>query len=238
MFLAAIPLSKKFMQSCFRGFFVVLVIIAGQTLIQESFKEKRRKKVVISKKSRLKISDTDLLMSHNKKNWRKKEELSLKESQNKTIITLYLTTIARPTSNVSCLKHQDNGFIMEEGKFEAVRLFFREPKEAQVKMSILGKMHDESICPVRTMQLFMRKTRSIKAGLPNGHTLFLSYINNTEKTRSTRPAAISGWIKRIIEKAGVDTEVFKAHSIRSVARTKAVEKGFDIFNVKIHAIGV
>jgi hypothetical protein len=92
-----------------------------------------------------------------------------------------------------------------------------------MKTSILGRI-DEQLCPVFTLYTFIERTKEIRKSLPEDHTLFLAYILTPEKTTSIRPSTLSNWVKTIMGTAGVDTKIYSAHSIRSAASTKAVEK--------------
>ena len=53
-------------------------------------------------------------------------------------------------------------------------------------------------------------------------TLFLS-VNKPHKPIS--PSTIARWLKTILSKAGVDTEIFKAHSVRSASTSAAAMAG-------------
>ena len=52
--------------------------------------------------------------------------------------------------------------------------------------------------------------------------LFLSYIKPHKPVTSQR---LANWLKEILGKAGIDTSVFKAHSVRGASSTAASVKG-------------
>jgi hypothetical protein len=52
---------------------------------------------------------------------------------------------------------------------------------------------------------------------------------------SIQALTLANWIKKEMEEAGIDTNIFKAHSIRSASNTKAVQNGHSIQAVKEHA---
>ena len=52
--------------------------------------------------------------------------------------------------------------------------------------------------------------------------LFLSYIKPHGPVTSQ---CIANWLKAILKKAGIDTSVFKAHSVRGASSTTALTKG-------------
>ncbi|XP_042143625.1 uncharacterized protein LOC121833966 [Ixodes scapularis] len=73
------------------------------------------------------------------------------------------------------------------------------------------------LCPVECLQVYLERT----AGLRGAHTQLLL---TTQKP--FRPAArdtVAHWIKHTLTFAGIDTSVFKAHSTRGAATSKAVE---------------
>ncbi|KAG0734302.1 hypothetical protein G6F57_016664 [Rhizopus arrhizus] len=125
------------------------------------------------------------------------------------------------------MKEDENGMTM--------RVHARTPKESQIKSIILGQNKEEEFCPVRTTSKFLSKTAELRKDLPDDHTLFLTYIDSPKVSTSVRPTTVANWIKTAMEAAGVDTNAFQAHSIRSASRTKAVELGHKIQAVKKHA---
>jgi hypothetical protein len=83
---------------------------------------------------------------------------------------------------------------------------------------------------------FISRTVDIRKGLPEDHTLFLTYLESTTKSpNSIRPTTIASWIRQELEIAGIDTNNFTSHSIRAAASTKAIELGHSIQDVKKHA---
>ncbi|CEP08782.1 hypothetical protein, partial, partial [Parasitella parasitica] len=199
------------------------------------FAAKRRKTINIPKPHQLQTWNTDILVQYIRKHWLQNNILPIETLQQKTVALLCLATMARPRSDMGRLQHRDVGFQYgNDQQLESVTLHFREAKETQVKSVTLGVIQDKTICPVNTLQDFIEKTKALRETLPEEHTLFLGYITDTTKVASIRPNTLAEWIKDIMYKAGVATH-FKAHSIRSAASTKAVEKGNTIQNVKKHA---
>jgi integrase len=177
---------------------------------------------------------TDFLVS----TWADSNSLTLYDLQLKTIALLCLATMARPRSDIGRLQFQDIIFNFEDSSnstLTGVKIHFREPKETQVKTTSLGLLQDTRLCPVSTLYLFISKSNHLRANLPTDHTLFLAYIDKPEQVTSIRPSTMSSWVKLIMERSGVDTTIYKAHSIRSASSTKAVEKGHSIQAVKEHA---
>ncbi|XP_042142878.1 uncharacterized protein LOC121833542 [Ixodes scapularis] len=81
------------------------------------------------------------------------------------------------------------------------------------------------LCPVECLQVYLERT----AGLRGAHTQLLL---TTQKP--FRPAArdtVAHWIKHTLMLAGIDTSVFKAHSTRGAATSKAVEVGVPLADI-------
>ncbi|KAG1488932.1 hypothetical protein G6F46_001125 [Rhizopus delemar] len=146
--------------------------------------------------------------------------------------------MSRPRSDIGRLQFQDIIFKFEGSNNSiptGVKIHFREPKENQVKTTRLGLLQDTRICPVSTLYLFISKSNDLRANLPTYHTLFLAHIEKPEQVAYIRPSTMSSWVKSIMERPGIGTTIYKAHSIRSASSTKAVEKGHSIQAVKEHA---
>ncbi|KAG1056529.1 hypothetical protein G6F43_001580 [Rhizopus delemar] len=67
------------------------------------------------------------------------------------------------------------------------------------------------------------------------HQINKEIIPELNKWNTTKETTVANWVKDIMKQAGIDTEKYGPHSIRSAASTKAVEKGHSIENVKQHA---
>lgn len=63
----------------------------------------------------------------------------------------------------------------------------------------------------------------------------MAYIEDEQKVCSISETTVANWVKELMSKAGVDTKLCGAHSIRSASSTKAIEKGVSIEEVKEHA---
>jgi len=82
---------------------------------------------------------------------------------------------------------------------------------------------DERLCVVKCLRCYEAATgqhRNKEPGRPQ--PLFLSYIKPHAPVTAQR---LAHWLKEILGKAGVDTSVFKAHSVRGASSTAASEKG-------------
>ena len=82
---------------------------------------------------------------------------------------------------------------------------------------------NDHLCVVNCLRRYESVTqqhRKKESGM--SQPLFLSYIKPHGPITSQH---LAHWIKEILGKAGVDTSVFKAHSVRGASITAASEKG-------------
>ena len=73
---------------------------------------------------------------------------------------------------------------------------------------------DRVLCPRATLQTYERRTESPR--------LFLAVV---KPRKLVSPSTLAKWLKTLLEKAGIDTGIFKAHSIRGAAVSAAANAG-------------
>ncbi|CEG78937.1 hypothetical protein RMATCC62417_13469 [Rhizopus microsporus] len=142
----------------------------------------------------------------------------------------------RPHSDLGCLQYRDVSFIELNNQLLGVALIVRTPKEIKPKASKLGLGEYQSLCPVRTLKAFVQRTKDVRTSLEKEHTLFLAYLSSDRTpAKSIRPKTVGRWLEDIMHDSGINTNKFKAHSLRSAANTKVVSLGVPIERVKLHA---
>jgi len=80
------------------------------------------------------------------------------------------------------------------------------------------------VCPVETLKAYEDRTREFrqfKSSTPKTK-LFLSWIGKHNPVTS---CTIARWLKIVMIEAGIDTSIFKAHSVRGAACSKAAGTG-------------
>ena len=77
-----------------------------------------------------------------------------------------------------------------------------------------------TLCFVKTLQEYILRTKQFREGKDDDHKdrLFITTMGGHSPVRS---ATITRWIKSALTKAGVDTSIFKAHSVRGATTTAA-----------------
>jgi integrase len=81
---------------------------------------------------------------------------------------------------------------------------------------------DPDLCPLRALDLYIVKTHTL---VPKDANIFTTLC---KPFRNARPNTLAKHIKEILGNAGVDTEIYKAHSVRSASTSHALARGISI----------
>ena len=87
---------------------------------------------------------------------------------------------------------------------------------------------NREICPVTVLHLYIEKTAGQVASLGSPKPVF---VTSRKPFRRARAGTIGHWIKDLLNTAGVNTEVFSAHSTRSASTSYAASKGVPINDI-------
>ncbi|KAG1406846.1 hypothetical protein G6F60_002626 [Rhizopus arrhizus] len=170
--------------------------LAQQEKIVQFFQAKRHQEVKTPTEADLSTWDTDIVVHYAKTNWRNNHQLTLFDLQKKTLIILCLATMARPRSDIGRLMYKNVQFTLQDNMPVSVLLFFPEAKETNMKTARFGLIDKVEVCLTRTLFHFIQRTQSYRQNLPEDHTLFLTYLDNKNKTSSSvRPSTVSSWVK-------------------------------------------
>ena len=86
---------------------------------------------------------------------------------------------------------------------------------------------NNNICPVATLQLYCDKTKQWRS-LEKVKEKPVVFLTSTKPYGPASSATIARWIKTVLSKSGIDTSIFKAHSIRGASTSAAAEAGISI----------
>ena len=79
------------------------------------------------------------------------------------------------------------------------------------------------LCPQQTLRAYARKTEPFCTGGSEEQTrLFLAVVRPHKPVWSS---TLARWLRSLLDKAGIDTAIFKAHSTRSAAALAAANAG-------------
>ena len=90
--------------------------------------------------------------------------------------------------------------------------------------------HNERLCPVGTLRHYLKATRNLRPVFPSSKPdpLFVSYVKPHHPI--TAPT-LSRWLRMVLKNAGIDTDIFKAHSVRGASTTAAVNSNVPLDDV-------
>ncbi|CEG78227.1 hypothetical protein RMATCC62417_12865 [Rhizopus microsporus] len=198
--------------------------IAEHRLIQQFFQARKRTKNKLPNVCEEVFDINPLLQMVN--DWGNTENLSLDQLQRKSLVLLAIATMWRPRPDLGCLQYRDVSFIELNNQLLGVTLIARTPKEVKPKASKLDQGKYQNLCPVRTLKAFVQRIKDLRTSLEGEHTLLLAYLGNVRiAAKSIQPKAVSRWLEGIVHDSEINTNKFKAHSLRSAANTKAVPLG-------------
>ena len=78
---------------------------------------------------------------------------------------------------------------------------------------------DTRLCPVRSLELYLQATQTLRGDTTQ---LLISYIKPHGPVTSS---TVARWLKQVIGDAGIDTSIFKAHSVRAASTSAAANLG-------------
>ncbi|KAJ8917898.1 hypothetical protein NQ315_002590 [Exocentrus adspersus] len=86
------------------------------------------------------------------------------------------------------------------------------------------KQYDSTpqICVARTLKFYLTSTSAVRKG---NEFLFLTYKKPYHRATAQ---TISRWLKDVLGRSGIDTSVFKAHSVRHASTSAAFRAGANI----------
>ena len=160
------------------------------------------------------------------------EALTLRSLTLKTTMLLALTRPSRSV-DLSKLDIRSRSFTAEGVVFKPQHLSKQSRPSKPLADFFYPRFPDEPlICPVVTIQAYEKRTQEFRApisGKDSGKTtLFLSWIGKHDPVSSS---TIARWLKNCLQEAGIDTGIFKAHSVRGAAASKAACSGVTISDI-------
>ena len=146
----------------------------------------------------------------------------------KKLVLLFALSSAQRVQTLQALNI--NNMSIEETKivFTVVqRLKTSRPGHNSLRVLIPKVLRNKSICPYTHLLHYIDISSSLRK-LSDSTQLFIS-LNKPHK--GVTSSSLARWIKDILQVCGVDTSVFKAHSTRSAATSKAFLHGASIAEI-------
>ena len=109
-----------------------------------------------------------------------------------------------------------------------VKFVLLQPRKAQhggpLQTITIPSLSDPDCCPVQALKAYVNRTAPLREN-SNINQLFISFISPHGGVTSN---TMSRWIRLSLKLSGVNTAVFKAHSTRGAAASKASASGASI----------
>lgn len=154
------------------------------------------------------------------------EQLTLKLLTLKTVMLCALASAQRAQTlcalDLNCISYCENSvnFVVTE------RLKTSRPGGPTVNVSVPVISNEASICPKTCLTEYISRTSSLRGS--NNQCTSKVFISYTKPYKPVAPATIARWLKSVLSSAGIDTNMFKAHSVRGAATSAAYDKGAPI----------
>ena len=150
--------------------------------------------------------------------------LNLKALSQKLVVLLAL-------SNASDLVALDVRFVQssEEGVAFRIPGLTKMRRSGPPRSFEVSRFKDASLCPVKTLEYYIRQTKDIRKEGGNGS--YRLFISVRKPHNAVTSATIGRWIKQILSMVGVNTDQFSAHSTRSASTTAAKKQGVSVRDI-------
>jgi hypothetical protein len=149
-----------------------------------------------------------------------------------TLRTTMLLALSRPVRSVDLCKLNLTVYrVTPEGAvFRPTALAKQSRPGRTVKDFFFPRFTDNSmLCPVTSLEHYVKRTEIIRG---EATQLFISFI---KPHRPVMSSTIARWLKEIISAAGIDTNIFKAHSVRGATTSAASTQGVTTEDILIAA---
>jgi hypothetical protein len=150
-------------------------------------------------------------------------KMSVMQLSRKTSTLLALTSLLR-CAEMAAIQAQSISFTNSGVTFILGNLRKAQRAGPLHKISIKRWPDDLAICPVATLEDYIKRMLARRNDV-NKNTLFLS---TTKPFQPVSSSTIGRWIKDQLKSAGVDTNIYTAHSTRGAAASKSAASGVPI----------
>ena len=150
---------------------------------------------------------------------------NLNNLTHKLTMLLALTSASRASE----IHQLDLKYMVKTSTF--CRFTLAQPTKTQVPgkphpvLSFYSFDENKNLCVCTTINDYLRETKSIRGSETN------LLIATVKPHKRVAVSTVSRWLKEVIRKSGIDTDVFGGHSTRSAATSKAILKGASIEDV-------
>jgi hypothetical protein len=155
------------------------------------------------------------------------ENLTLQELTIKTVMLFVLTRPCRG-ADLAALDLRYRSYLPEGVVFKPGHLSKQSrPSHHSVDFFFSAFAQDVCLCPMATLRVYESRTVSFRKD-ESQNKVFLSFIGKHNPVCSS---TVARWLKVCLQKAGVKTSVFQAHSTRAASTTKAAMSGMTVEDI-------
>ena len=154
------------------------------------------------------------------------KDLSIKELTLKVCMLFLLATCSRQQRLIS-LKRSNIKFQLDGSvdiRIDTLQKHSSRGKSLEV-LSLKPFNADKSICVVTNLKAYLKKTEEVTNA---GDLLFCSFA---PPYKAVGTQTIARWTKFTMKKAGIDTDLFKAHSTRGSSASKMAKMGIPLTDI-------
>lgn len=146
------------------------------------------------------------------------ETLTLKDLTLKLLMLLLLVTGQRGQSihllNIVTMHLSDTSCVFNLTS----HIKTSKPGKPASAITVQEFKQDCRICPIKTLKEYLKRTDTIRG---DEQQLFISFV---KPHKSVSRDTISRWAKIVLQRSGIDTELFTSHSTRAASASKAKQK--------------
>ena len=150
------------------------------------------------------------------------ESLPLSVLTGKVVVLLALATLFR-VSDLFSISLRSVSFSISGVSFSLLSLR-KSQRDGPLQSFSIPRCPDPSTCPVTALQCYLDRTLPLRSD-SNSENVFVTL---KKPHLRASPNTIARWIKTFLHKAGVDTNIFSAHSTRGASASKAASSGLSI----------
>ena len=155
------------------------------------------------------------------------EKMSLNDLLYRTVMLMALTRPSR-SADIANLSLGHRKYSPEGVSFQPTQLAKQSrPSKAITEFFFPSFSGNPLLCPVTTLRAYEDRTKE-RRGDDNRFNLFIALIR---PYRPVSSSTIARWIKSTLTKSGINTDIFKAHSVRSAAVSSAANAGVTISEI-------
>ena len=89
---------------------------------------------------------------------------------------------------------------------------------------------NSKLCPVETLRCYLKATRTIRPAIPSSKPdpLFISYV---KPHKPISAPSLARWLRSLLKASGVNSDIFKAHSVRGASTTAAANSNVPLSEI-------